>query len=41
MLLDDLDRLEPAQAVEVIRLVKSVGTFSLSLPSLYCAYPLL
>lgn len=27
VLLDDLDRLEPAQAVEVIRLVKSVGDF--------------
>ena len=27
VLLDDLDRLEPAQAVEVIRLVKSVADF--------------
>lgn len=26
-MLDDLDRLEPAQAVEVIRLVKSVADF--------------
>jgi predicted KAP-like P-loop ATPase len=27
ILLDDLDRLEPAQAVEVVRLVKSVADF--------------
>lgn len=27
VMLDDLDRLEPAQAVEVIRLVKSVADF--------------